>query len=324
MERKKFNRISFLCFFLVLWTKGVWAFAFDGEWDLDQNQLRIFSQESPKSFVAVNIDESSPDAYTIGIKTNHFQTPFFDISSDMKADVAVRSSPESGSKIIEGTLSSQYSLIDYKPVKELSGRFEFRHGKLWLENVSFGKIICNGSFDMRDPFYLNLTVQLSSIPMVSFLAFWTGEEDPDTSGLVSGKIQIQGPLDKIFLDGKLESFDGHVADLIYNKFLLNIEGVYPRMRIRESAVSQSEGMAFTFQGSMDLSQKQDFLKQVSALKISPLIRDTDSQLEWTLRSSGQKEKGKTELKYLMRKDPHRYSLDNEGMDMFGVENSFEF
>jgi len=217
-------------------------------------------------------------------------------------------------------------LIDYKPIKELSGEFFINESKITFKDVSYGKLTCNGTIDITHPYHMNLTLGLDSLDMASFLSVWMDKEKNDAAGFVFGEIKISGPLHEIFLKGKLTSYNGYVNKLEFSKFFLDIEGIYPEMQIQESSVSQTEGMSFLFEGPINLSResKDDFYKQVKALNISPIVRDSESEVEWTLKSSTQKDRGTTELKYLKRKSSDGSSRDKDGSDMFGIENIFEF
>jgi hypothetical protein len=300
------------------------AFSFKGELDVFDHSLAVLSQPSDDSYVRLNFEKAASGQYSALISMKRFQAHLFDLSSDIRVDIKVDHSASGEDPFIRGRVSSQSTFLDEKPVSELSGTFRLQNDKLTLDNISFGKILCEGSIEIRPPFNTNVTIKLSSVQMETFLNFWTDQETFDASGFVSGTIKVTGPVDKVFLDGKLESFDGHVEDLVFNKFLLNIEGHYPDMIIKESSVSQSEGMVFTFQGPINLAEQKDFFKQVSSLEIAPLVKDSRAEVEWTLKSSSQTEKGKTEIKYLLRKNPDHTSMGDEDLDMLGIENSFEF
>ncbi len=315
-----------VCFFI----KPAFAynlFSFEGELDFLNKTFNLLSEKSKESFLELKIDQYSKTGYTIFLKFNHLKNSFFDLSSDVKVTVHSVLSEGTFEEIIQGKLSSQYSLFDYKPIEELSGAFEIKNHQIFLKSITFGKISCNGTIDTQPPFKVDLAFELDSIEMTSFLSFWTQKTDYDASGLVSGEIKVSGPFNEIFLQGKLVSYDGHVNQLEFNNLFLNIEGSYPEMNILESLVSQTEGMSFVFQGPMDLrevSSQRDFTKQVKALTISPLVKDSHSQVEWTLKSTNQKDMGKMELKYLLRKDKDSNALNREGSDMFGIENTIEF
>lgn len=298
--------------------------SFSGELDFLNKTFHILSDQSKDSFCEMKIQEQTEEGYTLLLKFNHFKTTFFDLSSIIKARVQTGALTETKDKVFFGELSSEYTLFDYTPIKELSGSFEIRDGKVVLNTVCFGKIVCNGTITIAYPYDLDLMFNLNEVEMAPFLRFWTQEPDPDASGLVSGEIKVSGPAEKAFLSGKLVSYDGHVDDLEFNKFFLNIQGVYPQMNILDSLVSQAEGMSFVFNGGIDLSSKMDFRKQVKALNIAPYVKDSGNQVEWTIKSSSQNDMGKMELKYLMRKDDDRGGFSEEGSDMLGIENTIEF
>ena len=41
---------------------------------------------------------------------------------------------------MHGEIRSRYSLVDYKPIRELSGQFEIKDGRVSLTSFSFGNL----------------------------------------------------------------------------------------------------------------------------------------------------------------------------------------
>ena len=221
---------------------------------------------------------------------------------------------------MRGEIWSQNSLIDYKPIRELTGRFEVRDGQLLLRSLSFGNLSSQGSVDLVYPYKMDLKVLLHEVAMEDFLNFWMGNNEYKSFGTVSGEIAVSGTLDRIGLKGSLESHDGYVEKLEYNSIYLNAQGVYPQLSIGQSTISKADGLSFAFSGPVDLSDQENFTKQIGVLVLSPLVSDSASEREWTIKRLNQPNSGATEIKYLLRKEDK-----SEGASgMLGVQQTMSF
>ena len=341
----RFKVLFFLCVFLSSVSKASFAkelFSFQGQVDFSQKQFNLtvmlpsppppeedpFSSDVRQS-VVFNAAKVSDGDYRFVLDVDHVRTPLFDLLSKIESSVEVV--PEGGAgrpwmdrTLLRGKIWSQYSLVDYHPVRELSGQFEVKDGRLYVEALSFGNISCRGEIGLSAPYKLDLLVSLDHVDMRDFLAFWSMGKKHEAAGGVSGQIKVSGNLGRLALNGNLESRDGFIEKLEYNSIVLNAEGVYPQIEVNNSSVSKTDGVSFLLSGTVDLSDQENFKKQVMALKFSPLISESLSGKEWTIKRLQKEGSGTTELKYLFRKrDNTDISLPRES-DMFGFEQSVEF
>lgn len=156
----------------------------------------------------------------------------------------------------------------------MTGHFEIKDSQLLLESLSFGNLSCQGSLDLVYPYKMDMNVLLHDVAMEDFLNFWVGNKEYKSFGTVSGEIGVSGTWDRIGLKGNLESHDGYVEQLEYNSIHLNAQGVYPRLSIGKSTISRVDGLSFAFSGPIDLSDQENFTKQIGALVLSPLVNDS--------------------------------------------------
>ena len=325
MQRILFSLI--FCFFLFL-PKDLWAdtfFSFEGYWDLSKEELEVTVDIKGQKAIRAKVDKATESQYRLLLNIDHLKTSDFDFSSEIESLIDVVERGEDNQETVLGKIQSQYSLLDYKPVRELSGRFEIRDKKLHLYSLRYGDIACSGYVNLVTPYKLNLDFSLFSIPMDDFLNFWMRSRKYESSGDVSGEIKTSGTLDHLMMRGQLESTKGFISKLFFDSIHLNAEGVYPRIRISDdSVISETDRFSFSVSGEVDLSDHENFKKQLKTLKLSPIISDSGSQLEWTIKRLDGAESGTTEIKYLKRKDPHSGYSDEGDLDMIGVERTMEF
>jgi len=307
------------------------AIFFEGKIDLLKNEFTIVLDLDEKSSVSATARRISETNYRFLVDVEHLKTPLFDLLSKIESSVEVIKEDNTTranwtNTTFRGKVWSQYSLVDYKPIRELSGGFEVKDQRLYLTELSFGNLNCNGYIDLIKPYKLNLTLDLLNVGMSDFLNFWSASKKYEASGAVSGKIKASGTLDNLALIGNLESRNGYVKQLNYDIIILNIEGVYPHMRIEHSTVSKSDGVSFTLNGPFDLSDRANFKKQIKALTIAPLVSGSGSEREWTIKRLDLEKSGVTEIKYRLRKGDALGigTSASDETDMFGFERTQKF
>ncbi|HCI44918.1 MAG TPA: hypothetical protein DE315_05250 [Candidatus Omnitrophica bacterium] len=307
---------------------------FHGRIDLVQKQFDVtldfpgnFADAAPgkledkRPSVAISGVKLSDKDYRFSLTIDHLRTPVFDLLSRVESSVEVDPRPpDESAPAVRGEIWSRNSLVDYKPIHELTGQFEIKDSQLVLKSVSLGNLSCDGSLDLVYPYKMDMKVLLHDVAMEDFLNFWVRGKDYKSFGAVSGEIGVSGTWDRIGLRGSLESHDGYVEELEYNSIHLNAKGVYPRLNIGQSTISKADGLSFTFSGPVDLSDQENFRKQIGALVLAPLVSGSASEREWTIKRLDQPNSGSTKIKYLLRKDDKL----NESSGMIGVEQTMNF
>lgn len=297
---------------------------FTGQVDFGQKKFNLTLSLGEESSVSFEGTSLSPDNYYLLVNVNHFRTPVFDLSTEFESSIGIKNKENVANRSIQGQISSRYSLINFKPFRELSGTFEMRDKTLYLQSMSLGGVTLNGYIELFSPYKIDLSFILNEIKMADFLAFW-GAEDLNSQGMVSGHILVSGIYDRLGLRGSLASYDGFVDQLDYDSIILNLEGVYPIIHLSNSTVAQSDGMAFHLEGDFDLTKKERFEEEIAALKMLPLVSEDKSSQEWTIkRRETSPSSSATEFKYFHRIDHPNPGTFKEGSDMLGVERSFKF
>mgnify|MGYP001608266852 FL=1 len=231
---------------------------------------------------------------------------------------------EEGPTAWRGKISSRYSLVDYHPIRELAGHFEIKNQRLSLDSFSFGNLTFTGGVDLVYPHMVDLVIRLNSVLMKDFLDFWVKNNGYESDGTVSGEIRVSGPLSHPALKGSLESHNGFIAELSYNSIDLNAQGTYPRIHLARSVISNTDGVSFNLDGLFDLSDLENFGKQINSLTFSPLVSDSLAQREWTIKRLRQGGSSATEIKYLLKKGDGMGSSQSDGSGMLGLERTVEF
>lgn len=326
MKRKTILLILGICFFFPVDSFSKDIFSFDGRVNLDKRQLGFQLDFSDGGSIAIKSAIQDAEVLLLRLDLEHFKVFHYDISSELKGSIEFLSKGKKTIDGIFGKLSSNYTLLNYRPIRELSGQFELKNKKLYFRSFSVGNVAFNGHVDLVGPYNVDLVFTLAMIEMNDFLDFWMNDRNYDSGGLVSGTIGVAGNLNKLFLKGKLESHDGYINKIRFNSLLLNLNGFYPNLEVFDSSISEKEGFSFAFSGPIDLSDKKNFKKQIQDFTFLLDVKSDDSEAEWTIKKYNKEESnsGTTELKYFLQKDLGSSLLSNEDAGVLGVERRISF
>jgi hypothetical protein len=298
-------------------------FPFEGRADINSKELNLTVFPGGPSPLVLSITPASQNQYQIKIKTDHLVTPFFEISTELTGMLEVVADNKSSPALI-GKVSSQYSLINFKPAQETTGGFEIRDGVLTINTLSIGNIQCEGTLGLAAPYPVNMTVHFDEVHLKEFISFFAGKKEFAAEGQVAGDINISGSVKELQLKGALASYRGTVKGFDFDHMLLNLAGTYPVIQVIESDIAQAGGFSFQVKGFVDLSDKENFDKQIQALAREPFVADDRTNREWTIkRMRSDSQNSKTELKYQLRKDEAQPASQEEDA-MIGVTRTVEF
>jgi len=307
------------------------VFLFEGKVDFQTKEFNAVINLGEESLVTAKAEKTSEKDYSVSLDIEHVKTPLFDLLSRIESSVEIVNGADNNPMAFSdsnfrGKIWSRYSLVDYKPINELSGRFEVKDKRLYLTALSVGNLTCEGYVDLAPPYSLDMVLYLAGVDMHDFLNFWTAGKEYESSGAVFGKIRAAGILDRLELKGSLESRNGFVQKLDYNAIVLNIEGVYPHMQITQSTVSKSDGVSFSLDGPFNLSDIENFKKQIKSLTLSPLVNHSGSDSEWTIKRLNPQDSGTTEFKYRFKRGDALGTGPSSGdeIDMLGIERTNRF
>ncbi len=294
---------------------------FTGNLDFRKKELTLNVSPASAGSLTLTVNQAAQDNYNLSLSMDHWKAPGLDISTQLKSLIAVMVDPENSRLRMTGDILSQYTLVNYKPVRELSGNFHFENRVLYLDSLAIGGIRAGGKLELISPFKMDVSLNLKEIRMDDFLKFWGAQDDLRSDGFVSGNIHVTGAIGSPFLKGTLESRDGFVDELHYSSIILNVAGAYPVLYLNDSSVAQSDGMAFNLEGPFNLANRDHFDAEVAGLRTLPVISENAQAREWTLKRDGEASGG--ELKYIMRNEKEN-NVSRQGSDLMGVQRSIKF
>ena len=304
-------------------------FPFQGKIDFRQKQflLSVNKDNNDSLSIAVTRDAVNENQFHLTVNINHLRTSVFDISSVLECPLELTKNPDGQFRGLSGKLWSQYTLINYQPVRELSGNFEIKDNTFFINSLVIGNLSGGGSVKFAEPYTIDLALNLAQIDVSDFFHFWTKDEKNPwaASGQLSGKLALSGPLNHLQIRGNFGAYNGAIKDSLFENLLINFEGIYPIVALINSTGAKPDGFTFNIVGNIDLSNRQNFVQQIRSLSKQPIVQKEGENLEWTLKRIKTEQGGNTttELKYLKKQGTETGSKPDEE-DMLGVERSIKF
>ncbi len=292
---------------------------FNGMIDLNAGKLEVHfgGQEAPSAHV--KIERPLAGQFHVNIDLNHVPTPLCDLATVIDGELKI-SGADRGHREFTGWLKSQYTLLDHKPAYDLQTAFAVKDRKLYIDLLEFGFLSARGELGLTKDRPVSLWIDLLPVDIEEALALLGyGEEAFEMTGMASGTLNIEGPLRRPGIKGKLSFYNGELKAYPYENILLQFEGTYPVITLKESRVSQMSGFSFNLAGSVDLLKLDRLPVQLKELKRTPIVSGADvNKREWVFKRVSEGD-AVTEMKYLFLKDDRG---DTEGV--LGFERKIGF
>lgn len=191
--------------------------------------------------------------FTMNISVNHLKMLGFDLLSNYSINGRLNYGADNRMESVNGDFATSGSVINYEPVREIKGAYEFREGLIKLIGVNYGDIAyANGSIGLGEKKEVDLHFKFKGVQLggLTDLAMEKGM----VSGLVFGDINITGGPDReIKIDGQLEFLNGNIYIVRYNSAKITLKGRSSILEFVDSKV-YTDDQVLTIEGKMDLRE----------------------------------------------------------------------
>ena len=150
-----------------------------------------------------------------------------------------------------GDFSTSGSVINYDPVREIKGAYEFKDGVIKLTGVNYGDVVyANGAISITGKNDLDLHFKFKGAQLggLTDLAMEKGA----VSGLVFGDMDIHGGVGKeASIAGQLEFQNGNISTVRYNSAKITLKGKSSALEFIDSKVYTGD-QVLMLEGKLDL------------------------------------------------------------------------
>lgn len=204
-----------------------------------------------ESRVGIAGDLSKLPYFTLNINATHLKLLGFDFLSNYNINGKLNYGKDSRLESVVGDFSTSGSLINYNPIRELKGTYEFAGDKIKLLGLNYGDVVfANGAFSLAPPNEIDLSFKFKGAQLVGLMDLTM--EKGIVSGLVFGDIRISGNPEKdLKIDGSLDFLNGNIGIVKYNSAKIAIRGSSERLEFFNSKV-YTEDEVLTLEGKIDL------------------------------------------------------------------------
>jgi hypothetical protein len=276
--------------------------------------------------VRLNLNVLPSDKFSLTAKLNHFKLFNSYLSSDLTSEGLIIRDGNGGWKSFRGLIQTNYSLLNLKPFKELKGSFEFDRSSVEIESLLWGNLRIAGQLKFGIPYSVNLTVDVIDMD-INELAVFLGVDltDLSISGLVSGRVNIEGEIPNPRITGELRLMDGNIGELKYSEILVNIMGIYPVLKFVDSNIFEKDGYTYSLTGRFNMQELGNLTSPSHDVRMIPLVDDDFGWQAWKIRrKSMYGQDDLLEFEYKLKENrPFKMRL-REDEEIFSLEHSLKF
>ena len=203
------------------------------------------------SSVGIAGDLSKLPYFTLNINATHLKLLGFDFLSNYNINGKLNYDKDNSIESVVGDFSTSGSLINYDPIREIKGTFEFAGNKLKLLGLNYGDVVfANGAFSLAQPNEIDLSFKFKGAQLGG-LTDLTMERGL-ISGLVFGDIRVHGDPEKdLKIEGQFDFLNGNIGFVKYNSAKISVRGSSERLEFFNSKV-YTDDEVLTLEGKMDL------------------------------------------------------------------------
>ncbi|MFH0771508.1 MAG: hypothetical protein V1933_02690 [Candidatus Omnitrophota bacterium] len=224
------------------------TFNFDLRSENEKGNVEALGQISR---IGVSADCSKLPYFTMDVKIDHLRLLGFDVLSNYSINGKLNYDNDGKFDSLVGDFSTSGSIVNYAPIRELRGTYEFKDGKARLNGVNYGDVmLLNALFSFTPPEEIDLNVKFKGTQLggLTDLTLDKGA----VSGLVYGDINIcEKSRAGLKIDGQLNFYNGNISAVKYNSAKVNFKAEGLTLEFTNSKVYTESGV-LNLEGKMDL------------------------------------------------------------------------
>jgi hypothetical protein len=252
---------------------------FCGTLDLKAFKIALtFGDEKVQGGAVILEIARPPDGhYDLKADIRHVATPLGDAAAILSGRVEMIGADLQHRELL-AELSTHYTLLNYKPVRDVYFKFAVRDGHLVVDPFLFGALSGHGRIGLVGAHDMDVSLDLLSADLEDFWPVLRGQgmKTPECSGIITGSLTLQGPWGKPVVAGHGAAYNGRWQGFGYEAIDLRFEGTYPLIRLKDGKAVSSDGPSFKIDGSVDLSDLTRLGTQVRQLKHEFIVADDES------------------------------------------------
>ncbi len=257
---------------------------FEGTLNLKAPAVSLTFGSVSDGTLVLDVTHPSSGRYDLRADIRHLSTPVWDLATVLNGRFELTGN-DPLKRELAGEVSTRYTLLNYKPVRDLYLKFTVRERKLTVDPFWFGALSGRGQMDLTGRRDMEASIELLSVDLQEFWDMLSerGIKVPPVNGIVSGEVQLKGAAARPYVNGHLAAYNGRLKSLGFDSLDLRFEGAYPLLRIVEGRIASTNGPGFKVSGAVDMADMSRLAAQLRQLKREFIVSDSDSGRAWAFR-----------------------------------------
>ncbi|MBN1587275.1 MAG: hypothetical protein JW937_07585 [Candidatus Omnitrophica bacterium] len=166
----------------------------------------------------------------------------------------VQESPEASWSCGRGDLKFDRTILNLTPVDDFVAHFAWSPGEFRLAELRAGKFLSlAGRLELRPPYEINMLAEIQDTSLKGLIDVLNPSIDKKLVGTVEGEIRLEGPLFGPQFNGRFESRDGRLGEILYESLYLGASGAWPVLNLVDARINRPGGY-MTLEGELDLRE----------------------------------------------------------------------
>jgi len=204
-------------------------------------------------FARVTSSTDKENGLSISAKLNHISFFEYDVLSQVDINTGIYK--EAGlSNILKGSLKTQTLIVNYKPFHEIESSWALKKDTLFITNIGLGnEYRLFGKVKLNKPYDVDLNLSINNADFADWLVFANSRQPAAASGLISGKVNVRGPITKPVSEGRINITDGNINEIKFQAINFNVKGKGPILAVSDSRIHKAGGFLY-MDGEIDLTK----------------------------------------------------------------------
>lgn len=190
-------------------------------------------------------------ALSVYAKISHLDFLGHDLISEININTGLYKT-DGSREVLKGSLRTQTLILDYKPFKDIALKWILKNKELFITDFELGDAYrLFGKIKLNKPYRADLNLSINNAELTDWFIFSNPSYAASVSGLVNGKVKMEGPIGALVTDGRLNIKEGNISDIKFNAINFNLKGKGPILVISDSRIFKDGGF-LSMDGEVDL------------------------------------------------------------------------
>ncbi len=195
-------------------------------------------------------------------KLDHFDLFGFDLVSFVSINLKpFEEEWQKGNHVFEAQIQTEYLIFHFQPLRDFKGTAHLSLRGIHDLSANWGSVSrVNGEIRFGQVPQANLNLIVGPVNLEEFDYLGNHRLPSSLTGRLEGRLNAQGPLSRLYLNGMLTIADGKVGSLKYDTAEINFSGYLPYLALKDSKVLKGKN-TFGLKGGFNFAL-QNFMKGV--------------------------------------------------------------